>query len=127
MPSYWKSRAYLTACIAIAWKQHVYIHGVTLPSKEIKQLAEGNTLLGWEGEGVWVLGHRKWYPEDMALEPEAFLKGVDPEENNFGIEAALRLWLDLEQRGLMDAGINTDQARLKFQKELAKYTPDATE
>lgn len=127
MPAYWKSRAYLTACIAIAWKRGVYIYGFTLPGKEIEKLAYGSTLLGWGGEGVWALRHRKWYPEDMALEPEAFLKGIDPERDNFGISAALRLWLDLEQQGLMNTGLNDNQARQKFQNELAKYTSAVTD
>jgi hypothetical protein len=127
MPAYWKSRAYLTACVAIAWKRNAYIRGVILPSKEIDRIVNGNALLGWEGEGEWMLGFTSWYPEDMALEPEVFLNGVDPERDNFGIKSALQMWLELEQRGLMDAGINVEQARPKFQKELAKYTPDATE
>ena len=43
--TYWKARAYLTACIAIAWKQRVYIHGIYMPKKGIERLAEGKTLL----------------------------------------------------------------------------------
>lgn len=62
-------------------------------------LAYGETLLGWNGEGSWSPGHKTWYPGDMCLSPEAFLKGVDTEENNFGIKSALKLWLDLENKG----------------------------
>lgn len=121
--TYWKARAYLTACIAIAWKSNVFVHGVSMPQKEIKRLAEGKTQLLWKGEGVWKLGHKTWDPEDMALRPEVFLKGVDPEEGNFGIKSGLRLWLDLEQKGFMDAGGPETNTRRLFQEELEKYSP----
>ena len=122
--TYWKARAYLTACVAIAWKEKVYIHGVRLPKKEIERLAEGKTLLGWKGEGIWDFGCVTWHPEDMALQPDAYLKDVDPEIDNFGIKSALSLWLGLEQKGLMDTGLGADfsvKARQSFQKELEKY------
>lgn len=118
--TYWKARAYLAACIAIAWKHEVFVYGVYVPKKEIERLAGGTVLLGWQGEGIWQLGHKTWSPEDMALLPEAFLKGIAPEKDKFGIKSGLKLWLDLEQQGLMDTGIEAS-ARQKFQQELAKY------
>ncbi len=118
--TYWKARAYLTACVAIAWKHKVCVHGICMPKKEIDQLAGGNVLLGWQGEGIWKLGHKTWYPEDMALEPEAFWEGIDPEKGNYDIKAGLALWLELEQEGFMDTGI-VASARQQFQQELAKY------
>jgi hypothetical protein len=121
--TYWKARAYLTACIAIAWKRDIYIHGIKMPRKEIEAIAEGHTLLGWKGEGIWALGYKSWDPEDMALEPSAFLKDVDPERDNFGIESGLTLWLELDQEGLMDWGFGQEKgARQLFQAELAKYS-----
>lgn len=122
--TYWKARAYLTACVAIAWKENAFVHGVRLPNKEIEKLAEGMTLLGWKDEGIWELGIATWHPEDMALEPGAFLKDVDPEIDNFGIKSALGLWLDLEEKGLMDTGMGADfsvKAKQLFQQELEKY------
>lgn len=125
--AYWKSRAYLTACVAIAWKRKVFVSGKYMLKKEINQLAFGETLLGWRGEGIWFIGHRKWYPEDMALKPEAFLEDIDPEQDNFGITSGLKLWLDLEEQGLMDTGLGTDfsvKAKKLFQQELAKYSSE---
>ena len=122
--NYWKSRGYLTACVAIAWKRNVFISGVYMPKKEIAPLAYGETLMGWQGEGIWFIGHRKWYPEDMALRPDAYLEGVDSERNNFGIATGLRHWLDLEEQGLMDTGLGADfsvKAKRMFEQELAKY------
>lgn len=118
--TYWKARAYLTACIAIAWKRHIYIHGISMPNEMIEQLASGETLLDWQDEGIWTLGHMTWYPEDMTLRPEAFLEGIDPEKDNFGIKSGLKLWLDLDEQGFMDSGFGAS-ARQLFQEALAKY------
>ncbi len=126
--TYWKSRAYLTACVAIACKHRVHIHGTHMPKKKIEQLAHCETLLGWQGKGVFFIGHRKWYPEDMALLPEVYLEGIDPELDNFGIRAALTLWLDLEEQGLLNIGMNSvicANPKQTFQQELAKYTEAA--
>jgi len=41
---YWKARAYLTACVAIAWKHEVYVRGVSLPRSELDRLATGDDL-----------------------------------------------------------------------------------
>lgn len=103
---YWKSRAYLTAFIAICWKSGVHIRGTYLPEQEIKRIVSGETLVCAEDGDPGVHGSRLWHPEDMALKPEAFLSGVDPERHQFGIKSALQLWLDLEQQGYMDCGLS---------------------
>lgn len=117
--TYWKARAFLTACVAIAWKQNVFVHGVYQHKREIERLDKGNTLLGWGGEGIWKFGSVAWHPEDMALIPKAYLKDVDPERDNFGIKSALALWLDLDGQGLMDAGIKSNVREL-FEQKLAQ-------
>lgn len=116
--SYWKSRAYLTACVAIAWKKKVYLRGRVVAVKQIDDLHEGTCLLGWNGEGHFAVRGRHWYPEDMALEPDVFLKGVDPERDDFGIRSALSLWLELDGRGHMDVGLRQGEARPKFEERL---------
>lgn len=118
--TYWKARAYLTACVAIAWKANIYIHGAYLDQPQIDKLFEGKVLMGWQGEGIWHFGIKRWNPEDMALNPDVFLKGVDPEKDNHGIKAGLELWLDLEEQGFMAAGFASD-ARLLFQAALSQY------
>jgi hypothetical protein len=104
--SYWKSRAYLTAGVASAWKRGVYVQGRKVPGEEITRLTLGKTLLGWHGEGIWGIRGDRWDPEDMTLRPDAFLAGIDPERDDFGIQSALRLWLDLDRQGLMGTGIS---------------------
>jgi hypothetical protein len=118
--SYWKPRAYLTACVAIAWNAHVHIKGTYVSEKFIQRLVEGEVLFGDKNAGIDSFHGKKWYPEDMALDPELFLKDVDPERNSFGIKSGLKLWLELEEQGLMDIGMQKN-ARTLFEQELAKY------
>jgi len=101
---YWKARAYLAACVALAWKNNMGLMGVYRSAKEIKALEWGETLLGWKGEDL-PFGCIQWHTEDLALESDAFLKDVDPEIDNYGMIAGLGLWLELEKQGLMDTGI----------------------
>lgn len=121
---YWKSRVYLTAFIAIAFKQGVYIRGSILPTKEIAKIAEGEALLISEEDDFSSRSGRLWYPEDMALKPESFLLGIDPENNNYGLSSALRLWLSLEENGLMGTDLSMykkETIRGLFELELEKY------
>lgn len=105
---YWKARAYLTACIAIAWKNGIYVKGLRMPYKEIQRMFQGMSLPFWTSDGLWKLGGKKWYPEDMALVPETYLEGIDPEHDKFGVKSALDLWLQLDAQGLMDTGLDKD-------------------
>ncbi|MFA6071748.1 MAG: hypothetical protein WC810_24490 [Janthinobacterium sp.] len=114
--SYWKARAYLTACIAIALKHDVHIMGTSGAKKKIDLLAQGDILLASEEKGIPSIYGPKWYPEDMALVPEVYLKGIDPEIENFGVRAGLSLWLELEEQGLMKTGLGKE-ARTLFEQE----------
>ncbi|MEW5786407.1 MAG: hypothetical protein AB1899_00995 [Pseudomonadota bacterium] len=124
--TYWKARAYLTACVAIAWKNGVYVHGNYLAQKVINGLSEGNELLCRQGENAWhhTKDIRRWDPEYMALRPDVFLEGVDPERDDFGIRSGLELWLALQHQ-YMDTGLEmyeNGEIQELFQQELAKYT-----
>ncbi len=118
--SYWKTRAYMTACIAIAFKKNVYINGITLPNKIISKFGTGENLLNKLAESKWAVDKKRWYAEDMVHEPKVYLKDVDPESDKFGFKAALGMWLDLEEQGFMNTGINKN-FRDKFITELKKY------
>lgn len=120
---YWKSRAYLTAFVAIAWKHGVHIRGGSLPSKEIKRMAEGDMLLVSENGVPDSRRGKLWYPEDMALKPVDYLAGVDPEQDRFGVISALDIWLRLEEVGYMDTGLSMyprEKIRDSFEKALGK-------
>lgn len=104
--SYWKARAYLAACIAIAWRGEVCIRGVFADNKIVEELASESCLVGAVCDGFDAYLGKKWHPEDMAIKPDVFLKGVDPELNNFGISAAVGLWLQLDEQGFMNPGLS---------------------
>ena len=76
---YWKCRGYLAACVAIARRHGVYVHGRYAPARDIADVASGKVLLGWKGEGLLGFGHGRWEAEDLALKPAVFVRGVDPE------------------------------------------------
>ena len=118
---YWKSRAYLTACVAIAWRQNVFIHGVFLDKQRLQQLAAGRALPSWSEKGIWAFGVKQWDPEDMALRPEVFLDGLDSETDSHGHKEALKLWLNLFDAGHMNTGLGMysgDEIRLAFSHAL---------
>lgn len=117
--SYWKSRAYLTACVAIAWKNNVYIKGRYAEDRDLSILLSKQVLPGQIVNRIAMHG-RRWYAEDLALSPEQYLKGLDAERNLFGTTSALRLWLQLENDGWMNTGVS-ETARSTFEEELARY------
>tara|TARA_R110001599_G_scaffold64023_4_gene179602 strand:- start:289500 stop:290378 length:879 start_codon:yes stop_codon:yes gene_type:complete len=118
---YWKCRAYLTACIAIAWKNSIYVQGRYIPRKYIEKIISGTFLLASAGDYVFSdKATSRWHPEDMALYPKAFLHRIDPERDNFGIQAALSTWVELSDQGFMDTGIGEVDAKSSFKNELQK-------
>lgn len=117
--AYWKSRAYLTACVAIAWKKDVFIKGRYASRRELylltsKQILPGRTIR------LVASRARRWYAEDLALQPDQYLRGIDAEQNAFGAISGLRLWLQLEEEGWMDTGLQKD-VRSTFEAALSKY------
>lgn len=121
--SYWKARAYLTACVAIAWRRGIHLYGRVVDEKSIKKFSDGCNFLELDPDGSHSLRGKHWYPEDMALEPNAFRNGIDPEQDNFGIKAGLELWLQLEGKGYMKTNIpHQGNPRAEFEKALAKLT-----
>lgn len=60
----------------------------------------------------------------MALRPDVFLNGVDPERDGFGVRSGLELWLALQHQ-YMNTGLDMYDSRSireLFQQELAKHT-----
>lgn len=115
---YWKSRSYLTSCIAIACKRAIHIYGVFVPNKRINEYREGKTLLGWNGEGIYSIRGDHWYPEDMTYSPDKYLQHVD--EGLHGKVMGLKAWIDLYDKGFMDCDLVTSDTRQKFLSELDK-------
>lgn len=116
--SYWKARAYLTSCIAIAWKNGIYLSGRRTRLKALKHMCEATKMVAPIYDEIMMSGLR-WYPEELALEPRDFLLGIDREEKNAGAKMALQMWLKLDDGGLMDVGLNRE-VRGKFELQLAR-------
>ena len=119
--NYWKSRVYLTTCISMCWLNKVYIRGLCVTPSYLESLANGTTLLNFRNNGIFNINGKSWYAEDMALLPDVFLKDLDPEYQKFGIKAGLSFWLEMHSLGFMNCGIENNDARLRFLKELEKY------
>lgn len=114
--SYWKSRAYLAACVAAAWDINVYVHGYNVPYEAMKKIQSNCHFIGVDQyHGGTPTFRKRWEPEDLAAIPSAYLKGVD--EGAFGKISALQKWLDLEADGYMCCGFG-DPPRENFEKAL---------
>lgn len=115
---YWKSRAYLTACVAVAWKEKVHLHGLEMDRAAVGRYAEGAGFIDVESDSALPRNGKRWDPEDMAIHPAAFLNGVDSEKQEFGHRAGLELWLELYDQGLMDTGLPYADVRATFSNQL---------
>lgn len=86
----------------------------------------GESLVGSEDGNAKLRGAKLWDPEDMALRPDVFLSHIDPEQDRFGLKAALQLWLELEQQGFMATGLpmySSEAIRSAFNRKLAEISP----
>jgi len=116
---YWKSRADLSACVAITLKQRGFIHGF-LTSARINQFSEGEGFvsdlysLPYAYKRDWLFRKRyeRWDPESWTNDPKAFLERVD--EGSFGKTSAIERWLYYFDKGLMDTGYNSENVRSEF-------------
>jgi hypothetical protein len=112
--SYWKSRGYITASVAMCWKNKVYVRGLYLDASTVSRYASGKSLLNFGQDGVHFSNGVRWYAEDLAEDPEVYLKNVDPEENKFGLMAALSLWFELNEQGFLDIGYSDGTVFKRF-------------
>lgn len=88
--NYGKSRAYLVACVAAAWRKNVYIHGRRVSKDFVRKYQFGEKLLSPDLTEYWAGVH--WHPEDMALDPRRLIEGL-PEQHDK--EVAMDLYLGL--------------------------------
>jgi hypothetical protein len=123
---YWKSRADLTACIAITEKQSVFLKGFLTP-ENIESFCAGQRFIAgiadlpYAFERDWL--YRKqikiWYPDSWLYDPESYLDGID--EGNFGKISALARWLEHFEQGYMETDDPRDNAKVLFMAALEKY------
>lgn len=118
---YWKARAFLAACVAIAWKKKVYLTGRKVGIGVIQRYVSGGTFLEYEHDTALPREGLLWHPEDMAVKPKAFMDGLN--EGKIGKREGLRVWLQLYDSGLMDAGLPYADVRQAFEHELKNLEP----
>jgi hypothetical protein len=109
---YWKSRAYLTACVASAWRNRIYVLGREVPIEVIRRYREGLHLLEHRDGSSLPTAGLHWYPEDMAVKPASFLGGLS--EDTHGRIHGLELWLQLDQEGHMKVDLPYANVRKLF-------------
>lgn len=111
--NYWKCRGHIAACIAIACRHGVYIHGDHVHPRLLSYLTEGEQFLKVSEFGGLSRYGNRWEPENLALNPNDYLAGID--EGRFGKISALRKWLELGENGWMNTGIASPSSRESFE------------
>jgi hypothetical protein len=122
--NYWKSRAYLAACVASAWKRDLNLIGREVPIDFIRKYSNGTHFLEYRLDGALPTSGTPWYPEDMALKPAHFLKGFNRHEKDSD-RLGLSLWLDLESRGFMDTELPYAAVRQAFEEAFLRASSAA--
>lgn len=117
---YFKTQGYLTACIALAWKKNIYVRGITIKRKGLINFIDGVVNSPFEEA---LRNTSSWYAEDMVSNVESYLENVNPESNQFGYKASLDLWLDLHEKGYMNAGFGPVSS-IPFKDRLNSYQND---
>lgn len=112
---YWKSRLYLTACIALAFKNNIFVKGYIAKNIALlNKAAYGEALIPELKKTNKLKVTKTFNPELLALDPFFYLKDVDPEKEDFGVKSATRMWLEYADKGLMDTGFSFNEAKEKF-------------
>jgi len=123
---YWKSRAGLTACIALTAKRPISLKGQKTPAN-IERFCAGEGFIadldGWPPafERKWPSRKRfkVWHPDDWLYDPKSYLDGVA--EGEFGKASALAEWLYYFDQGYMETGYRRENAKAAFTAALNKY------
>jgi hypothetical protein len=110
---YWKSRAFLAAFVAAAWRNKIHLLGRKTSIDIIRKFREGTRLLEYEFDGALPTEGTFWYPEDMLVKPASFLEGLD--EGAFGKREAIKMWLGLEDAGLLSIDLPYAGVRKQFE------------
>lgn len=97
---HWRSRAYLAACIAIAWRKKLCLIGKQAPPEWLIPFAEGKALISYNYDDGFLRypSQSTWYADELVDTPAKFLKCI--ESSNQGL--ALSKWLKLDEQGHME-------------------------
>lgn len=123
---YWKSRADLTACIAMTANQPVIMTG-TKTSANIEKFCAGEAFIAdmdhlphaFKRDRLLRKQYKHWYPDDWLFNPQDYLDGVD--EGLFGKTSALECWLYHFDKGNLQILIPRASDRQAFSAMLEEY------
>lgn len=96
VPGHFKSRAYLTGCISIFKQSGIYIRGERVSPFGLDRISDGLEFIDSNLYARIRVVH-PWYPDDMDIDPEVFIDGVDPSHQREGIKSALVYWINMVQ------------------------------
>jgi hypothetical protein len=120
--SYWKARVSTAALLAQLLRRKAWVAGRACEPGCVAKLFEAKDLLTVQDLETLYARARRVEVDDWLLEPDALLKGMDPERNQFGVESALQLWLDLDARGLMRVDFTRPDTRQRFEERLRRMS-----
>lgn len=95
--SYWKSRAYLAACVGIARSSRVMLRGREAPRDWMQNHLAGRGFIRVPRAGAKGL----WQPEDLLTDAEEYSRYL---RHGHDRQAALQRWLELFELGYMRLG-----------------------
>lgn len=121
-PDYWRCRGYLASYVAAADLHSVVLHAQRISNASLAKVVMDVDLFGSTALGKLYASRDHVEPLKWLEDPEAFLSGVDPERNHFGVQSALRLWLNLEAEGLMKGASPRPTPRAQFEAALRQIS-----
>lgn len=121
-PDYWRSRGYLASYVAAADQCNVVLRAQRVSNASFSKKVMDVDLIGPMALDDWQFGRDRVDALEWLEKPEAYLSGVDPEQDRFGLQSALRLWLDLESQGLMKGASPRPTPRSQFEASLRRFS-----
>lgn len=121
-PDYWRCRGYLASYVAAADQLNVMLSASRIPKALLANKVMEVDLVGTTAMCDLHIGRDRVEALKWLEDPKAFLSGVDPEQNLFGVQSALRLWLDLEAQGLMKSASPRPSPRPLFEAALRRFS-----
>lgn len=122
--SYWRSRAYLTACASIALNNDIWLIGKECDDAWLKTFCAGEEIPKYDFDygGFNFNTSKTWYVDEFIEQPEKYINGVSPEQDDFGLHSAISKWLELEASGYMS--IDKYSNRIKIRTQFENYVYD---
>ncbi len=125
---YYKCRADIAACFAIALKQKVYVPAVKEVKADISAYCGGYMFVSdlydlpsyyrRQKLTLFKKDYDLWYPDDWLDNPVMFTEGL--RDGEWGKTQAIKRWLYYHEQGYLETGYN-DVSREAFTKHLEKF------